>query len=145
MTKGFLLLGVGTVGALMLAGPAAAQSYMQQCNALIGEWTACDASGDDCRRQYTAVEEECRCHTFRRGEWVLVTAAVGEDNVCAAHLPDDPPEDLEIPPPSPPPGRNIIDERGDGGHADGEARPNDPSRGTSSSAPASPRGKHNTG
>jgi hypothetical protein len=139
MTKRFLLLGVGTIGVLMLAGPTAAQSYMQRCNRLISEWTACDASGEACRPQYSAIEEECRCHTFRRGEWVLVTAAVGEDNVCDAHLPDDPPGDLEIPPPPPPPGRNIIDERRDGGHDDGEGRPNAPSRSTSSSARTSPQ------
>ncbi|MGD2132118.1 MAG: hypothetical protein PVI23_04950 [Maricaulaceae bacterium] len=110
------LLAAGSIGAIALAAPASAQSYMQQCTALIESWSACTESGESCETQYSAVEEECKCHTYRRGEWVLVDAAVAANNVCG-----EPPTTIIVPPPPPPPPTEIVgDPRGGGGNDPGE-------------------------
>lgn len=122
------LLAASALGAAALASPAGAQTYAQQCDALIGAWSACNESGGSCDAQYSAVEQDCKCHTFRRGEWVLVEAAVADDNVCGS-----PPDDLLIPPP-PEPTHEFVERPGGGGGGGGDDRkvgdpaPGDPSR-----------------
>jgi len=120
MTRSGYVLPAAALGALALAAPASAQSYMQQCNALIDAWSACAKSGESCEAQYSAIEERCKCHTYRRGEWVLVDAAVADDNVCGS-----PPGDTIIPPPPPPPPYETVREPRGGGGGGEEPGPDD--------------------
>lgn len=77
-------------------------SYMSNCNKLIAAWEKCTSAGGACKAEKTAIDEQCKCHRLKQGEWKLVTAAVGDDGVCGK-----PPEDIIIPPPPPPPPTNI--------------------------------------
>lgn len=134
------LLTAGSVGALAFAAPASAQSYMQQCTALIDAWSACTESSESCEPQYSAIEEECKCHAYRRGEWVLVEAAVADDNVCGSS-----PDDIIIPPPPPPPQPPIVGDPRGGGGGGGGAEEREPGRGEGGDPPPPPRGDGNGG
>ena len=84
--------------ALFAVGFAPANaSYMMKCNELIGAHMACLETGEACKAEHKVVEEECKCHSFIRGEWKLVVAAVGKDDVCSASIPED-----DVPPPHEP-------------------------------------------
>ena len=91
------------VGALSLAAPSASASYMEACKALISDWNACQETGSSCVAETSAIEEKCKCHSLKQGEWKLVNAAVGKDDVC------DQSEWPPIPPPTPTPPPEIRD------------------------------------
>lgn len=98
-----------------IAAPPASASYMQTCKKLITEWDSCRETGDDCKPQYSAIEEACKCHAEKQGEWKLINAAVAKDDVCG-----ETPTTIIIPPPPPPPPREIYDPGGNGaGDRDG--------------------------
>jgi hypothetical protein len=96
-TRGLAAVISATVFAGLLAAAPANASYMIKCNALIDTHMTCLAGGGACKAEYKAVEEECKCHKFIRGEWKFVVEAVGSDDVCSASIPED-----DVPPPSEP-------------------------------------------
>ena len=86
------------VSAAAFAVPTASASYMDTCNKLIDAWDTCRATGDACKAEQKALEEQCKCHKQKGDDWKLVTAAVSKDGVCGEDWP--PPT---IPHPDPPP------------------------------------------
>ena len=93
------LTGIAAAAAFsIMTAPTASASYMEKCNALIEKWDTCRESGDACKAEQKAIEEECKCHKQKGDDWKLVMAAVGKDGVCAPEWPEDTPPD-----PSPPP------------------------------------------
>lgn len=97
LSKSYLIPGAILAFGLLTATPAQA-SYMSKCNTLISAWQSCTETGKACKTEFKNIEEECRCHAYKQGEWKLVMAAVGKDGVCAPGWPDEP-----VPDPSPPP------------------------------------------
>ena len=96
-------------GFCVFAAPTASASYMEKCNALIETWDNCKESGNACKAEQKAIEEQCKCHRQKGDDWKLVMAAVGKDGVCAPDWPEDTPPPYDIEDPVPPRGSSVMD------------------------------------
>ena len=115
--------------AVGLSVQPASASYMANCNKLIGAWKACTASSASCGAQRSAIETQCKCHSYQGGEWKLAMAAVAKNDVCGEGDPGDTPP--IITPPRNPPHPPIIEDPNRGGRGGvGEQRDPNGGRGT---------------